>query len=64
MGKPEPSQNAFRGISSRHWLVPGLEIICLAVVLKSKDTLDKAGFLLFYSWDGPLTAAGATKEAK
>lgn len=29
-----------------------------------KETVGKAGLFLFYSCDGPLTASGATEEAK
>lgn len=37
---------------------------CCAIVLVSKDAVDKAELLLFRGWDGSLTVAGAMAEAK
>lgn len=60
-----PLSTAAAGMPSSRCRVPGLKVArrC-AIVLTSKDIVDKAGFFLLCIYSGSLAAAGAAQEAK
>lgn len=53
------------GMASGPWRVRGMKLAKFpAIVLTSKDTVDKEGLFLFCSWDESLNAAGTMKETE